>query len=462
MTRISSTFGRSVWWSAVGTAWQLVSQVATLIILARLLGPREFGVVGTAMLIVQFLFAVGEFGLNAAVVQSRTSSRELIGTASLLSFCFGSAAAVMQWGLAPIFARFFAIPELESVLKVYCLAILIRSSWIVREGELQKALEFQKLAQIDRISYGVAYLGLSVGLAAAGLSYWALVGGHIAQEIVKGWLVWGCKGGWGGIHARAKEGRTLIKFGAGQVLARCGSLWAAQADSLVASAALGAGALGVYGRANQLATMPFHHLGQVLDKAIFPEFANLAREGTPRALGYQALLGLCWYLAVWIACIGIILAELIVLIFLGAGWHEVTIPLQILLLALPFRIIHKVSDPVARAAGVVYRRAWRQWLVAGFITIAAWALISRGLDGIAFAVLGAAILDALLMLPLAITGLCVAVLFGSAHTLVSIALGSRSGLNAFVTVGVAIVATAIFRRWLVPRELATVVLASRL
>ena len=74
--------------------------------------------------------------------------------------------------------------------------------------------------------------------------------------------------------------------------------------------------------------------------------------------------------------------------------------MKILAVAIPFRMLHKVSDPTARALGATYSRAWRQWLFAGLVLFGALLLQDYGLKGVAWAVVGATALDAILMVSL--------------------------------------------------------------
>jgi len=83
---------------------------------------------------------------------------------------------------------------------------------------------------------------------------------------------------------------------------------------------------------------------------------------------------------------------------LGRDWMPVAAPLAILALAMPFRLIHKVSDPTARALGATYARALRQWVFAIVLMLLSIALSSRSLQGISSAVVAASMLDAGLMI----------------------------------------------------------------
>lgn len=95
-----------------------------------------------------------------------------------------------------------------------------------------------------------------------------------------------------------------------------------------------------------------------------------------------------------------VVAEDLALVMLGQQWSNVVEPMEILSLSLIFRLVHKISDPTARAAGAIYERAWRQGLVAVTMVLGAYAGSEFGLIGVACGVLFATVLNAFLMVQL--------------------------------------------------------------
>ncbi len=391
----------SITWAASGTALQIAAQFVALIGLARLLTAADFGIVSVAMLITQLALVFTEFGVAPYVVQRATLSDGFIGMAFRLSCLFGGLLAGIVWFLAPVLASLMDVPELEEVLRVYCIVFLIKGWSAVQEALLQRDLNFRYLARSDGWSFGVGYAVVSLACAYAGFSFWSLVAGHVAQSAIKaGFMVIRHPE----VSLKPADGQTareMLFFGSGQTLSRLGSYLGSQADSFVVAISLGVVPIGYYGRANQLVTMPTFYVGQVFDKVIFPVVALIQGDRREVSLGYQTAVGAISMLSVPMA-IGIaVFSEEIVALLLGGAWTDVAAPMSILALAIPFRLLHKVSDPTARGLGATYARAWRQWVFAILVSLMAFLAIPYGLAGVATAVVLASVIDAILMV-----GLC--------------------------------------------------------
>ena len=292
------------------------------------------------------------------------------------------------------------VPGLTPVLRLYCIVFLVKSWSAVQEALCQRDLDFRFLARADGWSFGIGYTVVSITCAWLGMSYWSIVAGHLAQALLKAAFVAYRHPGLSLMPWTTIEMRRILSFGVGQTLSRLGSYLGSQADSFVVASTLGVAPIGYYGRANQLVTMPAFYIGQVFDNVVFPAVARVQDNRTKVASAYELAIAGVSAISVPMAVGGYLLADLLVTVLLGPGWDPVGTVVKILAVAIPFRLLHKVSDPTARALGATYSRAWRQWLFAGLVLFGALFLQNYGLKGVAWAVVGAAALDAILMVSL--------------------------------------------------------------
>jgi PST family polysaccharide transporter len=180
-------------------------------------------------------------------------------------------------------------------------------------------------------------------------------------------------------------------------LSRFGNFLAIQGDNLVVGRMLGAGPLGIYGRAYQFMAMPSNLLGNALDKALFPAMSKVQTQPEKLAKAYLAGVGMISMFAIPTSVLLVLLANEIVVLLLGADWLAVVKPLQILSVSLLFRMSYKMTDPLARAVGAVYERAWRQWIYAGLILVGASIGQLWNLEGVATGVAIALFINFLMM-----------------------------------------------------------------
>jgi PST family polysaccharide transporter len=394
--QVVTSFG----WAASGTLLQGIAQILSVVFLARLLSPYEFGVVSIAILVTQMSLVFSEFGVGPCIVQAKDLTDRFLGTSFRLSCFFGTLVAAALWGTAPTFASAFDVDALTPLLRIYAIIFLVKGWAAPAEALLQRDLEFRYLAKADAISFIVGYMGVSVFFAWLGAAYWAIAIGHISQAILKAAFTYMRHPNLSLLPATWRTTVEIIRFGIGQTLSRLASLLGSQADGYVVTTTLGVLPMGLYGRANQLVTMPPAQLGQIFDRVIFPSIARIQTNPRHVAAAYKLSLTTICLISIPVASFIIMFGREFTVVVLGEGWTGVIYPLQILAIAMPFRLIHKVSDPTARAMGATYMRAWRQWLFAAIVLASSVAMSPYGLPGIAAAVVLASIIDATLMLSL--------------------------------------------------------------
>jgi O-antigen/teichoic acid export membrane protein len=440
MSAIHSVRATAVW-AAAGSAAQVGCQVLALVVLARVLTPYEFGVVSAAALVTQLSMIFCEFGVGPYLVQRLRLEAATVGTCYVASCSLGGLIAVLVWVSAPLLGYLLHVPELPLVLRAYTAVFIVMGASAVHDALLQRELDFRFLARADASSYFLGYLGVSIACALSGFSYWSIVIGHLSQAAIRSVMVIARHPQVARSPASLAELRPLLRFGGGQTLSRLANFIASQADGFVVTARLGVAAIGYYGRANQLVTMPAAQLGQLFDKVIFPVVARMQHERCRAAAAYSTAVTAVCLLSLPLSVLIWILGEQIVHVALGAQWGAAVEPMRILALAIPFRLIHKVSDPTARALGATYSRAWRQALFAVSVIALALALSRYGLAAIAWGVVGAAALDAALMIWLccALTGLSVTGLLRAMFP------GARVAVVAALLAGIAVQAVSPWR-----------------
>jgi PST family polysaccharide transporter len=274
-------------WLSFGTGAQAVLTILVLAVLARLLGPRDFGVVSAALLVINFCLIFSQGLVGPALVQHPAPGAAHVRTAFTLSLAGGVVLLMLLWLLAPPLARVLGTPELVPVLRALAWVQPVQALGVVSDAELRRGLRFRVLAAIRVLSYAAGYGLVGVGVAAAGGGLWALVTAYAVQASVTTVLVLRrvpLRSPWG-VDARAA--RELLGFGGGFSLARIGNYAAVNGDNFVAVKWLGVQALGLYERAYQLMAMPATLVGQVLDDVLFPAMAQIQFETGRLAAAYR-------------------------------------------------------------------------------------------------------------------------------------------------------------------------------
>jgi O-antigen/teichoic acid export membrane protein len=390
-------------WTFLGTGTQNLFQLLVVIVLARLVSPIAFGMVAAALLVVGFSSIFSQLGVGPAIVQRLTLTSQHVRIAFTMSVLLSLALTTLLWASAPLIAAFFRMDGLTPVLRALSLVFVCQGLATVADSLAQRELQFRWLASIDVASYALGFALVGVGLALAGWGIWALVAAHVAQSSVRTSMLLFAQPHPKRLLLRKAEIAELMYFGGGFTLARVGNYLAGQGDNLVVGRWLGPQALGLYSHAYQFMVAPAVLIGQVLDKVLFPTMARIQLEPQRLAKAYHRGITLIALVILPFSAILYVLAPELILVLLGPAWAGAAVPFRVLALGMLFRTSYKLSDSVARAAGAVYRRAWRQACYAVAVLLGSWLGQSWGLGGVALGVLAAIALNFVLMAQLSLS-----------------------------------------------------------
>ena len=394
---MAHTMLSGLFWTVLGTGARGMGQLLVLIVLARLLTVRDFGIVNAALVVLGVAVTISQFAVAPAMVQIPDLRMTHIRVAFTLSIVLGVALLGLTWWSADLLARFFRLAPLAAVLRTMSLCFPLQAAFTVAEFLLQRKMRFRLLATLDAVTYAVGYGMIGIGLAVLGYGYWAFVAAYCAQIVARAGFLLIIQPHPMIPLLERRALRELVRFGGGMLLAKLANYAAGQGDSAVVVRALGAEALGLYGRAIQLMVMPAMYIGDVLDRVLFPGMARFQDDPEQLGLAYGRAVALIALVALPVSAGLLILAPEIVRVLLGPKWTGITVPFQIFAAAMLFRTSYKISDATVRATGAVYQRASRQIIYALLVVAGAWAGTRWGLVGVAVGVSGAIVVNFLLM-----------------------------------------------------------------
>jgi PST family polysaccharide transporter len=379
-------------WMLSGVGFQALLRLVLLLILARLIGPEAFGIVGAALVVVHIALVFSNLGISSAIVQRfEVEDRHLYSAFALALLC-GAAVTLLVELLAPAIAGFFAFDGLTEVLRVLGLIPFVANLGVVAEGLLRRALAFRKLAIISVISYGVGYGLVGIGLALMGAGVWALAFASLTEFTIRALIPLA-------IQPHPKVGPLdraalwhFLVFSGGLTLRRFGQQLSQGLDNIVVGRWLGAEALGLYGRAYQLVSFPPATIGKAMGAVMFPVLSRVQNDRPRLAAAYRRSTAVLALVTMPAAVAVTVLAPELIMVALGPGWLGVIVPLQILAPGIFFRLIFQLSDSLGMAAGTVYAVAWRQGAHATAVLVGALIGQHWGLPGVAGGVLAAQIL----------------------------------------------------------------------
>ena len=376
-----------------GASWTAVEQVGTttlhfitLLVLARLLSPADFGLVAAGLLTAELAFMFSDAGMGQALVQRSELGPEHIRVASTIMLFLGLVAATAVVLAAPALGRFFGMPLLERIVPVLAVLIPIHSLTSVSMALLSRQGRFRYLAMARLPCVAFGHSVVAIGLALAGGGVWALVLGTICRDVLL-LLV---------LYAAARHSlrpslnweaiKDLAGFSIGQSLVKLANYTARNGDYAVIGRLLGAQALGHYSRAYQLMMVPATLISAVAGRVLFPLMSSVQGDRARLASAYLRCMAASIALTLPLSVVLSTCADEIILVLLGDQWGAAATPFAVLSLVLVFRSGSNVAYAATMAKGASFRLAWRHGVYAFLIIVGAALGAPWGVNGVATAV----------------------------------------------------------------------------
>lgn len=372
----------SIKWSAISQVGRQVMQFVTTAVLARLLSPDDFGLLGMATIVIGFVNLFKDLGTSSAVIQKSEISDSLVHSIFWVNVAVGLAGMLMLLLIAPLVAVFYSEPRLVPVLRLLSLTFIIAGVSILQKALLEKDLAFNALAKIELVAV-VAGALVGIGSALMYLGVWSLVYQAITVATVTTFLTWLSISwrpkfifSWQEVQQVTSYSLNLTGFNIFNYFSR-------NADYLLIGKFLGTEALGYYTLAYRLMLYPLQNISTVITRVMFPTFAQVQNDNARFGRAYLKVVSTI-ALVTFPMMIGLLAAsEPFVITFFGNKWQPVILLLMILA---PVGMLQSIGMTVGTIYTAKGRTDWmfRWGLGAGLLVTIAIAIgLQWGIIGVA-------------------------------------------------------------------------------
>ncbi|WP_217897415.1 oligosaccharide flippase family protein [Geodermatophilus saharensis] len=319
-----------------------LSTLAIGIVLARILGPAEFGTYAVALLVLMALLSINELGVSLAIVRWPGDPREIAPTVATLSVAGSVLVYALCAGLAPVLAGLVGEPDAVPVIRLLGLGAVISGVVATPAAMLQRDLRQRRKMVIDQVGAWVSAL-TSLACALSGLGAVSLAVGHLAGTLVGAALFIAAvpgavRLGFDRVHARALLRFGLPLAGASAVVFAVGNV-----DRLVVGAVLGPVPLGVYVLAANLSLWPVSVFSQPV-RAVAPAlFARLQHDPVAMRSTFTAWAALLAAVALPACALLAGAAGSLVPLVYGSAWSAAAGVLPWLAVAAALRILFELA-----------------------------------------------------------------------------------------------------------------------
>ena len=270
-----------------GINWSVLSQMGRQalsfvigVVLARLLSPREFGLLAMVTVIAGFALSFMELGFGAALVQRQNAREEHLSSVFWVNVISGLTMTLLFAAAAPLVARFYGEPLLLPLTLVLAANFVIYAFSIVQRVLMVKALDFRSLAVVEIGSVIVAG-AVGIAMAVAGLGVWSLAANYLLATVVATALFWAlgrwrpeASFEWGAV-------KELLGFSGHYLGTKTLGYWTRNVDNLLIGRFIGSSALGLYSKAYAVLMLPLLNVSRTVERVMFPSL-SIIQDDRPR------------------------------------------------------------------------------------------------------------------------------------------------------------------------------------
>jgi PST family polysaccharide transporter len=374
---VRRTTGKAV---RAGMVWTLggqwvgyAVQIVTTAILARLVSPHDFGLVGQALTVTAFASQLQSLGLSQAVIQRAKLTHGQMSNLFWVNVAAGGVLMLIVLGAAPLVASFYGDPALVGVTSAMSVTFFITGFAVQHSALMSRRMEFRSIAWrnlLPRVISGALAIFFAAVFHAG---YWALVVQQIVLALAITAFVWTALEWRPGKLRRGTGVRPLLRFGMGVSVANIFYYFSSNSDNILVGRILGTAELGLYARAYNLFLVPLRQIHGPLGNVVQPVMSAIVhdpdryRQFYRRTLSAITLVGMP-------GVVGLaVLSRPFIEVMLGHRWLGAAEPFRWLAFA-------GFLQMVARTFSWLYTTSGRSK------AMATWAMITSPLLVLAFAI----------------------------------------------------------------------------
>ena len=400
-------------------------RLGSVAVMARLLDPKDFGLVAMATVITGVFNIFTTAGLSSATVQRDTVTDDQVSTLFWINIMVGAFLALLCILTAPVLAYFYKEPRLTLVTLALAAGFIFNAAGVQHSALLQRQMRFYALTVIETVSLSLSIV-IGIAMAATGFGYWAIVAATISNPAISTICKWQATGWIPGKLRRGTGVRPMLRFGGTLTLNGFVVYLAYNFEKILLGRYWGAEVLGLYGRAYSLINIPTENLNSAVASVAFSALARTQNDHERLKnyflKGYSLVMSMT--LPITICCA--LFADDIIFVFLGAKWKGAVILFRLMT---PTVLIFGMINPLGwllQSIGMQDRSLKIAFVIAPVVIMSYIVGLPYGPSGVAFAYSAAMIL---LVIP--VLGWCIhGTIFTSKDILSAIGPPFLSGLVA--------------------------------
>lgn len=337
-------------WSSIERFSVQGVQFIIMIIMARLLSPKDYGLVGMLTIFIAIAQSLIDSGFSQALIRKQNRTETDNSTVFYFNIGVGICIYFIFYAIAPSIAQFYNTPELISIMRVISLGIIFNSLAVVQRALLTVQINFKTQAKASLTSIIVSGI-IGIILAYNGLGVWSIITQQLVNLGLNTLLLW-ILTQWRPKGKFSKSSfHELFSFGSKLLISGLINTLYQNIYLIVIGKFFTASKLGLYTRAQQFSDLPASNLTGVLQRVTYPILCKIEEDKTKLNLSYRKLLRMSSFI-IFPIMIGLsAVSEPLIILLLKEQWLFTATLLQIICFASMLTPIHAINLNLLQVKG---------------------------------------------------------------------------------------------------------------
>ena len=328
-----------------------IFQIAVFSILSRLLTKEDFGYYATLIGVTSIFVSISDAGIGSALIQSKNTSKQFVSTAFTLGLCISLMMGIFFLLFAPLIAKTIADDTIVTALRIMSIPLILYGLNSFAISSLKKNLHFKQLGVCKLTSYIFSSF-IAIAIAYFGGGFYALIALFLLESLVFTILLYH-KVRIPRLYINAKDAKSILSFGGWLTFGVVLTAISNQMDKLVLGKWLSIEKLGAYNRPSGFISHIINQLNSIFDSVLFPilstvqdsreQFCNVLYRSFELITVLGSTLAACLYIN----------SDLIISIFFGNRWMDLSPILKVISLSAFFMLHNTLADCFIRSFNLV-------------------------------------------------------------------------------------------------------------
>jgi O-antigen/teichoic acid export membrane protein len=341
---------KGISWSAIESFSLQGIQFLITLVIARLLTPEDFGLVGMLTIFISVSQSLINSGFSQALIRKQNRTESDCSTVFFFNIVISFVLYVLLYSFAPLVALFFHEPSLTPLMRVLCVVVVINSFAVVQRAILTAVIDFRTLAKAT-LTASIMSGALGIYLANTGFGVWTLVWQQIVNAficVVLLWLFSSWRPKW--LYSW-KSFREMFSFGSKLLVSGLLETVYNNLYQLVVGKVFTAATLGHYTQAKHFSNLPSTHITGIVQRVTYPVLSSIQDDDNRLSVNYRKLLRLSAFIIFPIMCLIAGIANPLVLAILGEKWSFTALLIPPLCFTMMWFPIHSINLNLLQVKG---------------------------------------------------------------------------------------------------------------